>query len=115
MNHQVTTYDVEAPTNLDLLVGMIRKTADEQSVGWIQSVSVRMPMVAACSIEALAQYSGQSRNKIIVKALDAALDLLWEQLPEDERKEVEKLRSMILEHKLEAHQRDASQTESGEV
>lgn len=115
MKHQIESFDVEIPTNLDVLVGMIRKTADEQAIGWLQSITIRMPMVLATTVEAVASYSGQSRNKLIVKALEAAFDQVWEQLPEEERAKVEELRCAILAEKLAAHEKAPENTESGEV
>lgn len=115
MNHQVTSYDSEAPSNLDLFVGMISKTADEQQVGWIQSISIRMPMVLGCTFEALAQYSGKSRNRLMVKALEAAVDLLFEQMSEEEVKEVEDLRSKILGQRLGEVELNKTVAENGEV
>lgn len=96
MNHEIITHDVEPPSNLEMFVGMVSKTADEQASGWLKSITIRMPMVTALTFEAIASYSGQSRNKLMVKALETALDLLWEQLPEVERAELEHRRSDLL-------------------
>lgn len=115
MKHTTEHFDVEAPSHLDMLVGMVRKTSDEGYTGWLQSMSVRMPMVLFCTMEALAQYSGQPRSKIVIKALEAAFDQVWEQLPEEERKEIEKLRSVILTHKMSQHEANPQATESGEA
>lgn len=114
MKHEIESFDVEAPTNLDMLVGMICKTADERQLGWIQSISIRMPVVLAATIDALAQYSGQSRNKIMVKALEAALDQVWEQLPQKEREELEEVRSKLLGERIASFEKGEKQ-ESGEV
>ena len=115
MNHQVTSYDSEAPSNLSLFIGMVSKTADEQAVAWLQTISIRMPMVLCCTFEALAQYSGKSRNRLIVKALEAAVDLLFEEMSEEEVKEVEELRSKILTQRLGEVEMNKVVAESGEV
>lgn len=115
MNHQVTSYDSEVPSNFALFVGMISKTADEQAVGWLQTISIRMPMVLGCTFEALAQYSSKSRNRLIVKALEAAVDLLFEEMSEEEVKEVEELRSKILTQRLGELEMNKAAAESGEV
>lgn len=114
MKHEIESFDVEAPTNLDMLVGMIRKTADERQLGWIQSISIRMPVVLASTIDALAQYSAQSRNKLIVKALETAFDQVWEQLPDQERTDIERIRSEFLSSKIAAFEK-GDKNESGEV
>lgn len=114
MNHQVVSYDVEPPSNLEMFVGMITKTADEQKTGWLQSISIRMPINLACTIDALAQYSGHSRNKLIVKALEAAVDQMFEQIPGTEREEIEMIRAEILGKRI-AEWEAGAKTESGEV
>jgi hypothetical protein len=114
MKHEIESFDVETPSHLDLLVGMIRKTADEKQIGWLSSITIRMPMVLTCTIEALAQYSGQSRNKLIVKALETAVDQVWEQLPEQERDDIERIRSEILTQRIAAL-KEGQKAESGEI
>ncbi len=111
MNHQVITHDVEPLSNLDLLVGMISKTADEEQFGALRPVSTRLPLLTVVSLDALAAHSGQSRNKIISKALDAALEMLWNELPPVERATIEAHRSMLLTKALN----DLSSVESGTV
>lgn len=114
MKHQIESFDVEAPTHLDQLVGLVRKTATETNIGWLQSITIRMPIVLGCTIDALAQYSSQSRNKLIVKALETALDQVWEQLPESERVDIERIRSEILGEKVASLEK-GDKPESGEV
>lgn len=114
MKHEIESFDVEPPTHMDILVGMIRKTSHEEAFGWLSSTTVRMPIVTACTIDAMAQYSGQSRNKIMVKALEAALDQVWEQLPEKEREELEEVRSKLLTERIASFEKGEKQ-ESGEV
>ena len=110
MKHQVEIFDSEAPSNLDILVGMVSKTANEEGTGWLQTITIRMPMTVACTFDALAKHSGQSRNKLVVKALESALDMLWEQLPEAERDTVEELRGDLMNYKI-----DAKEGESGSI
>ena len=114
MNHQVTSYDSEAPSNLSLFVGMVSKTADEQAVAWLQTISIRMPMVLGCTFDALAQFSGKSRNKLMVKALEAAVDMLFEQMSEEEVIEVEHIRGNLIAQRL-AETELCKTSESGEV
>ena len=114
MNHQVTSYDSEAPSNLDAFVGMISKTVEEKQVGWISSISIRMPVVLGCTFDALSQYSGKSRNKLMVKALEAAVDMLFEQMSEEEVIEVEHIRGNLIAQRL-AETELTKTTESGEV
>lgn len=100
MNHEIISFDSEVPSNLDVLVGMVSKTASEEHFGWLQSISIRMPMSIACTFDALSQHSGQSRNKLIVKSLQVALDQLWENMPEDERIHLEGLRAKLMQDRM---------------
>lgn len=102
MNHEIVTFDVEAPSNMDMLLGMVSKTADENTSAWIQPLTVRMPVILATTLDALAKYSGQSRNKLAVKALESAMDTLWEQLPEADRTEIEAIRAELIADRLQS-------------
>jgi predicted DNA-binding protein len=110
MKHVIESYDVEPPSNVQMLLGMITKTANEEATAWTQTLSIRMPMMLACTFDAMAHHSGQSRNKLIVKALEATIDEIWGQIPEDERTTLEDLRSQIINHKI-----DAKEGESGAI
>ena len=110
MNHSIESYDSEPLTPLDILVGMVSKTANEDNVGWLQSFSVRCPMTEACLLDALAAHSGHSRNKIAIQLIKAGLDSLWQQLPDSERKQISAIQSRLLAERLEARS-----GESGEV
>ena len=74
MNHEVVSYDAEPPSHMEMFVGMIRKTMTEDQIGWLQSITIRMPINLACTLEALAKYSGHSRNKLCVKVRLLNLD-----------------------------------------
>lgn len=110
MNHSIESYDVEVPTPLDILVGMVSKTANEENIGWLQSFSVRCPMAEACLLDALAAHSGQSRNKIVVQIIKTGLDALWTNLPPAEREQINAIQAKLLGERLEARS-----GESGEV
>lgn len=110
MNHDVETYDVEAPNPVSMLAGMVSKTADEQAVGWLQSMTTRLPMHEACLIEALATHSGQSRNKISVHVIKAGLYALWQELPGDDRHQIELAAGQLMHQRLQERA-----GESGEV
>lgn len=110
MNHQVETYDVEAPTPLDILVGMVSKTVEETTQAWVQTMTLRVPMHEACVIDALATHSGQSRNKIAIQIIKTGLYALWQDLPTAERADLQTAASQLLRERL----KDQT-TESGEV
>ena len=91
MKHEIETFDVEPPTNLESFVAMVSKTGDEQHLAMIHAFSIRVPMTIACMFDAMAEYSGKSRNKLIVKALEVALDHLWQQLEDKERGAIDEI------------------------
>lgn len=110
MNHNFESYDVEPPNPVTMLAGMVSKTADEKNIGWLQAFSIRMPMHEACLIEALANHSGQSRNKIAVQVIKAGLFALWQEIPGEDRLELERAAGALIHEKLQAHE-----GEGGEV
>lgn len=91
MKHEIETYDSEPPSNLDAFVGMVSKTAEEQHLAVLHAFSVRVPVTIAAMFEAMAEYSGKSRNRLIIKALEVALDQLYEQISVDDRAAIDKL------------------------
>lgn len=96
MNHEVISFDSEAPTTLDTLIGMVSKTADENFSGYLRTLSVRMPSIVASRIEGLTSHSGQSRNKIAVKLIEVGLEALWNELPSEEREVIEQKSNQFL-------------------
>lgn len=110
MNHTMSTPDTEAPTSRDVFLGMVSKTADENYIGVTQTISVRLPVHVACMFDAMSKYSGKSRNRLLVKACEVALEELWAELPDTERKHLEALRGACMVEKLAA-----AGVESGEV
>lgn len=110
MNHNVETYDVETQTPLDILLGMVSKSLEETEIGCLLSLTIRTPISEACFIDALAAHSGQSRNKIAVQIIKTGLHALWQELPDDERRELELAAGKLVRERLRARQ-----TESGEV
>lgn len=91
MNHSVEHYDTETESPVDVLLGMVSKTADEKYSGMAKTCTIRLPIHEACLLDALAAHSGQSRNKIGTQVIKAGLWALWQQYPSAERQEVEQL------------------------
>ena len=110
MKHDYITHDSEPPTPLDVLVGMVSKTIEDEYVGAVQAFSIRMELVDACTLEALAAYSGQSRNKIACQLVKAGLHELWQRIGDDERAEIERTTGSMIRQRFEA-----GTTESGKV
>lgn len=97
----VPLFQPEAPTSFDVLEGMISKTATTEYTGALRSISVRFPLVDYCTIEAMSQYSGQSKNKIVIQMVLAAIERLNEELPASDLKAIQALRSKLIGQMLD--------------
>lgn len=86
----------ESPTKMEMLVGLVSKTAKSDAMGSVHPISVRIPTVPFSTIQAISKHSGMSMNKTIVWLLDAALDEVLKQLPKDDLEQIEGLRDEIL-------------------
>lgn len=109
MKHDYVTHDSEPPTPLDVLVGMVSKTMEDEYIGAMQAFTIRMELVDACTLEALAAYSGQSRNKIACQLIKSGLHELWQRIGDDERAEIERTTGALIRQRVEA-----GATENGE-
>jgi hypothetical protein len=105
-------YD-DAPTKMDLLVGLVSKSAKSEGIGSVHPISVRVPTIPYTTIQAISKHSGMSMNKTIVSLLDAALDEMWNQLPQDDQDEIQRLRSEFIQVFIESG--DYPQASKGEV
>lgn len=106
-------FDGEAPTKLDLVLSILQKTGTTETYSSVHAQSVRMPTITFASIEALAAYSGHSKNKVICQLLEVALEEVWGALDKKNLKEISKLRSQILAE-LVAKESELAQAEPGE-
>lgn len=91
----------EPPTRLEMAIALFTKTATGEGVGTVHARSVRIPTIENVTIEALAQYSGLSVNKVIVQLLEVALDEVFQGFTEDQRREVFALRGKLLMARLD--------------
>jgi len=96
----------EMPSKLDMALALFQRTGTSEGVGSVHALSVRIPTIEYASIEALAKHSGLSRNKVIVELLGVALDEVWQGLNEDDRHDLVRVRSDVLETLLRAPEFD---------
>lgn len=94
------TFSPEDITSLDVFVGMVSRHADAEHVGAIQPVTVRMPLEMGCTVDAISQFSGQSRNRILIQALEVAIDQLYSSLPEADLKHINAIRGELFRKRL---------------
>jgi hypothetical protein len=81
------SYD-EMPTRLEMAVALFTRTGTRESNGAVHARSVRIPSIENVTIEALAQHSGLSFNKVIVQLLEVALDEVFQAMPAEQRAQV---------------------------
>lgn len=105
-------YD-EVPSKMDILVGLVSKSAKSEAVGSVHPISVRIPTIPFTTIQALSKHSGMSMNKTIVSLLDAALDELWAQLDQEDQDAISNLRSEFISAFLASG--DYPQASKGEI
>ena len=105
-------YD-EFPTKLDVLVGLVSKTAKSETIGSVHPISVRIPTIPFTTIQAISKHSGMSMNKTITSLLDAALDEMWQQLPQDDQDAIQHLRAEFIKAFVESG--DYPQAQVGEA
>ena len=79
------------PTKLEMAVGLFSKTATSETAGAVRSTSLRIPISEFAAIEAIAQHSGVSRNKVICTLIDLALPEILANLPKADRKTIDRL------------------------
>lgn len=82
-------------TKLDMVLALIQKTGKSEAYTPVHAISVRIPTFDYANIEAMAQHSGLSRNKIICQLLDLALTEVWGGLDEENAQIINELRMRI--------------------
>lgn len=88
--------DEGMPTELEQAVGLFSKRAEKEEVGVEKAISIRMPLNVYVCVKALSEHSGLSLNRTLNQLLRVAVDAVGEALPEEDAKEVERLRSRAL-------------------
>ena len=94
-------FQSEEITSFSVLESMISKTGNTDSIGPVRSISVRIPLVDFCTVEAMSQYSGQSKNKLVVQMIAVALERLNGELPEKDLREIQAIRSKLIGQMLD--------------
>lgn len=88
-------YD-EPPTALEHAINMFERNGSSETIGSVHAMSIRLESVQYSTIEALARFSGMSRNKVISTLLGVALDEVWQGMDEKNRAGVQAIRSLLL-------------------
>jgi len=75
-----------------MLVGLLEKHATSETQTSVNALSVRLPTLAFCDIEAMAQHSGISRNKVVCELIEFALSEVWNSLDEENERAINAIR-----------------------
>ena len=99
-------------SKLDLAVGLFSRNATAEVSGLVRTTSLRIPLTEFAQIDALAQHSGVSRNKVICTLLDLALPDVLANLPKVDAKSIDKLSVKLLQKLMQ--ESDNEQAAKGE-
>lgn len=86
------SYD-ELPSRLEMAIALFTRTATSEMHGGVHARSVRIPTIEHVTIDALAEFSGLSSNKVIVQLLQVALDEVAQGMTGEQRAELFAIRS----------------------
>lgn len=78
----------EKQKKIQILADMVRGTVKKEEFGMEKSVSIRLNSKLYPLIRALADNSGTSMNTLVTELLEVSLDVLFENLNEDEEKNI---------------------------
>jgi hypothetical protein len=83
-------------SKMDLLMSLFHNKGSSEFSGVVKSLTVRIPIGDFSSIEAFSRHTGMSKNKVIVRLLEVALDSCIKGLDSKNRAEFDQLQSQVL-------------------
>lgn len=93
-------------TDLDHLVGLVEKTASTEVNQAEKSFTIRLGWPEASLIDAMASYSGQTRNLLCASMLEFAANEVLSKMKPKARKEVRVLAGELMTGYWEQHQQE---------
>lgn len=90
----------EKPPAIKLLAGMVSKSAKSESVGLQHVVSLRVPFHIVTRFDAMVEYSGQTRSRLIVSAMESAIEQLAAMLSPADLAALDKIESRLIAQRL---------------
>lgn len=82
-------------SKIDMLICLLQKTGTSETQTSVHATSVRLPTFDYANVEALAQHSGCSRNKIFCELISLALSEVWSGLDDENSSVINDLRNKI--------------------
>ena len=101
MNRLSTDELNEMPTELEMTVGLLSKSATSQEVGAAVSMSVRLPLIVHSTLKAMAEHSGLSINRVAVQVLRVGIDAVGDALPAEDALSIESIRSRLIHEAIQ--------------
>lgn len=95
MNQQQYDQLTDREKKVRLLADMVRGTTEKEQFGMEKSVSIRLNSKLYPLIRAIADSSNTSMNTLILEMLDISLDILFDNLNEEEIKDIKENASAI--------------------
>lgn len=90
----------EYPPSIKVLASLVSKSGNTESIGPQHIVTLRVPLVTVTKFDAMAEYSSQSRSKLMVTALESALEQLDSHLPQQDRDFIDAIWARLLQERL---------------
>lgn len=94
-------FQPEQPDSFSMLEAMVSKVGNIEYNGPYRMVSVRMQLFDYCTVEAMCQYSGQSKNKIVNQMIAACIERLNHELSEEDLEGIQAIRSKLISELLD--------------
>ena len=109
-------YGDDAPTEAEMLAGLVQRSSKIEEFGAAFAVSVRVPLYEYYSVKALAQRSGKSTNTMFVHLVRVGLESLANELDDSDVSEIGREASRLMHEarKQDQASRVSYQAEDGE-
>lgn len=92
----ITLEDGEVISSADQAAAIVEGTAESTYIGVSKVISVRLPVVLATSVQALAHKSGKTRNAAVAMLLEVGLEEVRQRLSEDTLTELHSIEQELL-------------------
>lgn len=95
-------------SKLDMLVSQLANLGKSEYRGGVHAITARLPTHQMALLQACAEHSGMSVNKIIVEVLEVGLDLAFRELPKKDSRAIAKLQGAFADKLMASDQSEQS-------
>ena len=87
---------IDEPTNFQVFMAEVNKTAKTESIGVYHQVPFRMARWNFARLEGLRNHMGEPRNKVLNSLIEIALDQVYEKMTDEQKAVYEEIQSLTL-------------------